>query len=310
MVRRIATQVHKQASRLLLQKFIKREPAWFQAVLDHPPLPLPPREPPIRQDYDLPPQDQLAARTAPAKRMRPASRRPLPIHYLEDDVRTQFFKDHPFEAFRPRMLVEGGEVEAEHQIRGESWTRLRQRGSNPSPEDAIRFAVNLHESHNIPITHAYSAAIAQFRALRSEHEVSVRVALMEAETYGIKLGPSMTERMFEEEDKALKSWSKNKQADAMANTARKRWRMIPEQVGEPSAWTKGEHYIRLWQEGVRPSYAPTLATNTTKSASPPAVGGPPSQPPFPPSGNKRHANRRNPKPPVPKLKSIMTGIPP
>lgn len=137
MVRRIATQVHKQASRLLLQKYIKREPAWFQAVLDHPPLPLPPKEPPQRQDYDLQPKDTLAARTAPSRHMRPPSRRPLPIHYIEDDVRRQFFKDHPFEAFRPRELIEGGEVEAEHLIRGENWTRLRQRGRNPSSEEYV-----------------------------------------------------------------------------------------------------------------------------------------------------------------------------
>ncbi|KAI0095119.1 mitochondrial ribosomal protein S25-domain-containing protein [Irpex rosettiformis] len=259
MVRRIASQVHKQASRLLVQNVIKREPAWFQAVLDHPPLPLPPREPPARQDYDLLPQDQLAARTAPAKHMRPAPRRPLPIHYLEDDVRTQFFKDHPFEAYRPRSLVEDGEVEGESSIRGENWTRLRQRGRNPSPEDAIRFAVNLHEYHNVPITHAYSAAVAQFRALRSEHEMATRIALMEANHFGLEFGPTVTQRTFDEEQKILQSWSKNKQADAMANTARKRWRMIPEKVGEPGSWTKGEEYTRLWQEGVRPSYAPTLA---------------------------------------------------
>ena len=141
MVRRIASQVHKQASRLLVQQFIKREPAWFQAVLDHPPLPLPPREPSARQDYDLLPQDQLAARTAPAKHMRPAPRRPLPIHYLEDDVRTQFFKDHPFEAYRPRTLVEDAEVEGENPIRGENWTRLRQRGRNPSSEEYVSILI-------------------------------------------------------------------------------------------------------------------------------------------------------------------------
>lgn len=137
MVRRIATQVHKQASRLLLQKYIKREPAWFQAVLDHPPLPLPPREPPPREDYDLPPKDRLEARTAPSRHMRPASRQPLSIHYVEDDVRRQFFKDHPFEAFRPRELLEGGELESEHPITGAKWTRLRQRGRNPSSEEYV-----------------------------------------------------------------------------------------------------------------------------------------------------------------------------
>jgi len=30
----------------------------------------------------------------------------MPIVYLEDRVRQRFFLDHPFEAFRPRTLVE------------------------------------------------------------------------------------------------------------------------------------------------------------------------------------------------------------
>ena len=135
MVRRIATQVHKQASRLLLQQYIKKEPAWFQAVLDHPPLPLPPRAPAVREDHDLPPHETLEARTKPSRHMRPPSRHPLPIRYVEDDVRRQFFKDHPFEAFRPRTLVEEGEIEQEHSVNGIQWTRLRQRGRNPSSEE-------------------------------------------------------------------------------------------------------------------------------------------------------------------------------
>ena len=39
--KRIANQVHRQASRLLREGYIQREPAWFRAVLDNPPLPPP-----------------------------------------------------------------------------------------------------------------------------------------------------------------------------------------------------------------------------------------------------------------------------
>lgn len=138
MVRRIASQVHKQAARLMRAKFIKGEPAWFKAVLDHPPLPLPPRLPPSRSDFDTP-------HTKPSKSSRPSKMRtqeprPLPISYLEDDIRRQFFRDHPFEAFRPITLVEGAAIEAEHPIIGEAWTRLRQRGRNPAPEEYARFS--------------------------------------------------------------------------------------------------------------------------------------------------------------------------
>ena len=132
MVRRIASQVHQQVSRLMRADFIKQPPAWFQAVLDYPPLPLPPKAPPSRTDYD-----QHPYRQSPTVKLRSHDPRPLPIYYVEDDIRRQFFRDHPFEAFRPTTLVEGGRIEPPHPIRGLNWTRLRQRGRNPTPEECV-----------------------------------------------------------------------------------------------------------------------------------------------------------------------------
>ena len=131
MVRRVASQVHKQASRLLKAGYLKREPAWFQAVLEHPPLPLPARAPPSRSEFDLPLSPKKPADIA---------ERPLDIAYLEDGLRKQFFRDHPFEAFRPTSLVEGREIEDEHPVRGKAWTRLRQRTRNPKPEECAYIA--------------------------------------------------------------------------------------------------------------------------------------------------------------------------
>ena len=130
--KRIANQVHKQASRLLREGYIQREPAWYRAVLDNPPLPLPAREPPSRTPFDTPLNAPLT-RPATSKKIQP-----LDIHYVEDEVRRQFFRDHPFEAFRQKTLVEGADIESEHPIRGKQWTRLRQRGRNPSSEECVR----------------------------------------------------------------------------------------------------------------------------------------------------------------------------
>jgi small subunit ribosomal protein S23 len=132
MVRRIASQVHQQVSRLRRADYIKDRPAWFQAVLEYPPLPLPPKAPPSRTAYD-----QQPLHRSPASKPRPHDPRSLPIYYVEDDIRRQFFRDHPFEAFRPTTLVEGGGIEAPHPIEGAAWTRLRQRGRNPSPDEFV-----------------------------------------------------------------------------------------------------------------------------------------------------------------------------
>ena len=133
MVRRIASQVHKQASRLTRAGFLKTPPVWYEAVLEHPPLSLPPREPPSRTSYDSSPSSSPSSAT---KKTRGA--RPLSITYIEDDIRRQFFRDHPFEAFRPRTLTEAGAIENEHHISGLKWTRLNQRSRNPSPEEYVK----------------------------------------------------------------------------------------------------------------------------------------------------------------------------
>lgn len=156
---------------------------------------------------------------------------------------------------------------------------------------AIRFAVNLHDYHNVPLTQAYASAVAQFRALRSEHQTASQVALLEAKHHGIEFGPSLTERTFNEEVKALDSWQKGVHEDAMENAARKRWRMVPEKVGTPDSWTKGAQYTRLWQEGVRPSYAPQLASTIITSDGLETIEAQPAvSPPPPSSGNKGDSN--------------------
>ena len=132
MVRRVATQVHRQVGRLLRSGYIRSEPASYQAVLDHPPIPLPPRAAPSRTEYDSP-----GNRSNTSKAHKPEKVKALPIVYLEDEVRRQFFRDHPFEAFRERTLVESGTVQDEHPINGVNWTRLGQRSKNPSSEEYV-----------------------------------------------------------------------------------------------------------------------------------------------------------------------------
>ncbi|RPD82319.1 hypothetical protein L226DRAFT_556191 [Lentinus tigrinus ALCF2SS1-7] len=250
--KRIANKVHKQASRLLREGYIQREPAWYRAVLNHPPLPLPAREPPSRSHFDAPLNAPLT-RPAGSKKIQP-----LKIQYIEDEVRRQFFRDHPFEAFRQTTLVEGATVESEHPIRGAEWTRLRQRGRNPTAEDAIRYAVNLYEHHGMDLSSAYASAVAQFRSLRSELLVARAVAQTEAEQLGMEFGPSQVEITFAKEEKAFHTLREDGAQSQAAETERKRWKAAVEREGPPEQWTRGQEYTRLWKEGVRPVYAPVF----------------------------------------------------
>ncbi|KAF8274005.1 mitochondrial ribosomal protein S25-domain-containing protein [Lactarius quietus] len=257
MVRRIASQVHKQASRLTRAGLIKTPPLWYQAVLEHPPLPLPPREPSSRTSYDSAPPTQhaFAAKKTPGPR-------PVAVSYVEDDIRRQFFRDHPFESFRPRSLTEAGAIEDEHPINGLQWTRLNQRGRNPSPEDAVRFALNLHQTHGLALSDAYAASVAQFRTLRAVQHVATRFAAQQAViAHGARFGPSATARGFAVEDAVLDADERRgERLDDSTRLARRRWRMVPLSTGSSGEgeWSRGEEYVRLWREGIRPDYSPAL----------------------------------------------------
>lgn len=143
MVRRVAAQVHKQVARLARTGYLKEEPRWYKAVLEHPPFPLPPRSSPNRSPtaVDQVPYDLPTTSLSSSNLRKPQKIKTPPIVYLEDEVRRQFFRDHPFEAFRERSIVEENIIEPEHPIRGKEWNRLSQRGRNPSHEECVQIPI-------------------------------------------------------------------------------------------------------------------------------------------------------------------------
>lgn len=108
------------------------------------------------------------------------------------------------------------------------------------------------------ISESYLRAVAQFRALRSEHHIASAFAVNEAEVFGSVFENTEIENTFEKELKVLESWKQEEQMDEGAIAARKRWKAIVERnVGE-SEWTKGEEYVKLWKDNVKAEYAPAL----------------------------------------------------
>lgn len=123
---------------------------------------------------------------------------------------------------------------------------------------AIRFALTLYEHHEMPLSRAYATSVAQFRSLRSEQEVATMIAALEAEAYGAEFGPNETERGFNKEREAFKSWDTDARYDQNAIAARKRWKAVVEREQPAVPWTGGQEYVRLWREGIRPNYSPAL----------------------------------------------------
>ena len=62
------------------------------------------------------------------------------------------------------------------------------------------------------------------------------------------------------------TFERREELDEGAMAARKRWKAIVERQDGTKEWTKGEEYVRLWKEGVRPTYAPVLTEPLANTA--------------------------------------------
>lgn len=147
---------------------LKSPPPAFYPLLSHPPPPSLVRFNPARPTTDLPatttipdtpyraarakldagirltddekllleaPQPASITRRKPPRKANSAKSRPMPIVFQDDEIRRQFFRDHPFEAYRPVFLAEGETVQAARGPQGVEWTELRQRTIVPTAEE-------------------------------------------------------------------------------------------------------------------------------------------------------------------------------
>lgn len=110
-----AVRVHQVASRQLETGRLKAEPAWYRVVAAIPPTTSLVRTLPVQQKDHKP----------WTKTHKPRNLfMPQKIVYPEDRLRVQFYKDHPWELARPRILVENDGADS----KGWDWSTIRQRG--------------------------------------------------------------------------------------------------------------------------------------------------------------------------------------
>ncbi|KAH8677938.1 37S ribosomal protein S25 [Xylariales sp. PMI_506] len=172
------------------------EPAWYKAVGS-----IPPSETVTRP---LPPQH----RAPPGSKVRKASRlfQPQQLVYEEDALRTQFYKDHPWELARPRMIIEMDGRDAQRC----DWSKgLRQPGVPLSGESVVQR--QLWRMHNIPgmsKEEAYDLTRKEFYRLRQEEEIEKRVAKEEARMVGAYFGQGYLQIGMQLENLEHERWKK------------------------------------------------------------------------------------------------------
>lgn len=300
-VRKAATSVPSTLSRLLKSNsFLRKPPPAYYPLLAHPPAPSLVRFLPHRPAADLPPSfasdrtphqrlqqkrddghrltpeeeaihaapsDAGARRTRRRPKTAPTKSRPLPIVFPEDRIRRQFFRDHPFEAYRPVVLVENELIAEAVGPSGKEWISLRQRTPIPTAEECvtrcsgrstlltrrscIAFVISLHEAHEIPLNDAYTIAVTQFRTLRAEHETATRSAMLEATCHGAVFFGEVQKGILVEE-RVLDEWVHAREVESriqskLAETGRSSTPSTPisTSAGSPTFWQEmGEKEVQ------------------------------------------------------------------
>ena len=99
-------RVHQTAVQLLATGKLTNTPPWYNVIGQ-----VPPSETLVRTQ---PLQHQETPRTRRVKAKKPSKLfQPLKVVYEEDQLRKQFFSDHPWELARPRIVLENDGKDAE-----------------------------------------------------------------------------------------------------------------------------------------------------------------------------------------------------
>ncbi|OHF00721.1 37S ribosomal protein Rsm25 [Colletotrichum orchidophilum] len=188
---RIYQTVSQELTTRILPKHQFQEPPWFQVMRDIPPS-------------EILTRPVTVTGTSNRKLRKPRNIfKPQPIVHEEDSLRTTFFKDHPWELARPRMILESDGKDYQRC----DWSRgLRQPGLPLTGECVIQRQLWLMRNRSLPRAKAYDTARKEFYALRQEEEIEKRVAREEARHVGAYFGKNRLQIAQDLEDKEYEVW--------------------------------------------------------------------------------------------------------
>ncbi|ROT35218.1 mitochondrial ribosomal protein [Sodiomyces alkalinus F11] len=131
--------------------------------------------------------------------------KPQKIVYEEDELRSRFYRDHPWELARPRIILE---LDGKDAMRCDWSKGVRQPGIALSGECAVQRQLWLMHNEGMSKDRAYDVARREFYALRQEEEIEKRVAREEARYVGAYFGKNRLDISQVLEGKEFETWKK------------------------------------------------------------------------------------------------------
>ena len=124
-------RVHQAASQLLAAERLTRTPAWYNVVSNIPPAQTLVRTQPL----------QHQERTRRPKSKKPSKLfQPQKVVYEEDALRKEFYRDHPWELARPRVVLENDGRDAQW----DDWSHISQSNKPLSGERFFHWPIILN----------------------------------------------------------------------------------------------------------------------------------------------------------------------
>ncbi|KAI9360203.1 mitochondrial ribosomal protein S25 [Pilaira anomala] len=177
------TGIARHVSNMLKGNLMKKSPVWLPVVQAIPPGPsiIRSQNPEVNISGQTELEQTLLSKPRNTNRLRHSEKhlrtpppRPRAIVYPEDKLRRQFFKDHPFELARPKVLVEN-----DLGINRTDYSKLMLDGMHPSEIDGdavIKYQLHLMTHENMPERKAYAKATSEFYEIRAQQEQEERKA--------------------------------------------------------------------------------------------------------------------------------------
>ncbi|KAK2060854.1 37S ribosomal protein Rsm25 [Colletotrichum caudatum] len=189
---RVYQAVSQELTTRVLPDYPVQEPPWFQVMRDIPPSEILTRPVTVQSGPKNP------------KLRKPSNiYKPPRITHPEDRLRATFYKDHPWELARPRIILESDGKDA----RRCNWAMgLVQPGLPLTGESVVQRQLWLMHNAHLGRDQAYDVARKEFYALRQEEEIEKRVAREEARHVGAYFGKNRLQIGMDLENREFERW--------------------------------------------------------------------------------------------------------
>lgn len=129
------------------------------------------------------------------------------IEYFEDNIRSLFYQQHPWELARPKLVIETDGKDSSRL----DWSRLDQKSKRLDGESVVQHALYLLKNdpefkNSESWLPAYEKARLKYYRLRIREDTRVQVAIEEAGLFSAVFGKSEIDKGYDVEEKYIKKW--------------------------------------------------------------------------------------------------------